>query len=120
MNGGVSWHRKSRCYENTSGNERDYNQEDLAISVNILYRVVLYRTVRTRLSRDPLVHEDGRALALMKCLIQTCYVSLIVMALWILNVLRQRSDVVDLSTIKGIYQPRLCLYEINTSQWHCI
>ena len=99
MNGGVSCHRKSRCYENTSGNERDYNQEDLAISVNILYRVVLYRT---RLSRDPLVHEDGRALALIKCLIQTCYVSLIVIALWILNVLRQRSDVVDLSTIKGI------------------
>ena len=100
------------CYENTSGNERDYNQEDLETSVNIL--------CKTRLSRDPLVHEDGRALTLIECLIQTCYVSLIVMALWILNVLRQCSGV-DLSTIKGgIYQPRLCLYEINTSQWHCI
>ena len=49
------------CYENTSGNERDYNQEDLETSVNIL--------CKTRLSRDPLVHEDDRALTLIKCLI---------------------------------------------------
>ena len=95
------------CYENTSGNERDYNKEDREGSINTL--------CKTTSAHDRVVHENGCALALMKCLIWTCFVSLIVIALWILMYWRQPPDVVDLSTNKGIYQPRLCLYDlINT------
>ena len=86
------------CFENTRDGESGYNQEDLASSVNILCEPTS--------SRDPLVRGNGRALALIKFLIWTCFVSLIVMALWILMYWRQPPDVVDLSTNKGIYQPR--------------
>ena len=60
-------------YENTRDSESGYNQEGLASSVNILYKI--------RSSRDQLVHEDDRALPLIKCLIWTCFVSLIVLML---------------------------------------
>ena len=64
-------------YENMRDDVVDYNEVlDLASSVNTLSK--------TTSSRDQLVHEDGRALALIKCLIWTCFVSLIVLALWIL------------------------------------
>ena len=95
------------CYENISDNESGNDGEDLASSVNTL--------CKTTSSRDQLVHEDGRALALIKCLIWTCFVSLIVLALWILMCWRQPPDAVDWSTNEGIYQPRLCVYDlINT------
>ena len=63
------------CYENTREDKSGYNQEDRESSINTL--------CKTTSSRDQLAHEDGRALALIKCVIWTCFVSLIVMALWI-------------------------------------
>ena len=60
-------------YENIRDSESGYNQEGLPSSVNILYKI--------RSSRDQLVHEDDHALPLIKCLIWTCFVSLIVLML---------------------------------------
>ena len=62
-------------YENTIDNESGYNQEDRESSINTL--------CKTTSSRDQLAHEDGRALASIKCVIWTCFVSLIVLALCI-------------------------------------
>ena len=93
------------CYENTRGArwrpDIRISEEDLASYVNTLSK--------TTSLRDQLVHEDGRALGLIKCLIWTRFVSLIVLALWILMYWRQPPDVVDWSTNEGIYQPRQCV-----------
>ena len=97
------------CYENTIDNESGYHQEDRESSINTL--------CNTTSSRDQMVHEDGRALALIKCLIWTCFVSLIVLALWILMYWRQPPDAVDWSTNEGIYQPRLCVCMISSTHY---
>ena len=96
---GIMIQESPLCYENTRDNESGYNGEDLASSVNTLSKITS--------SHDQLIHEDGRAFALIKCLIWTYFVSLIVLALWILMYWRQPPDAVDWSTNEGIYQPRL-------------
>ena len=74
---GIMIQERPLYYENMRDDVVDYNEElDLASSVNTLSK--------TTSSRDQLVHEDGGALALIKCLIWTCFVSLIVLELWIL------------------------------------
>ena len=82
------------CYENTGNDDSLCGRENLTSSVNILSH--------TASSRDPPAHEDGRALALIKYLIWICFVSLIVLALWIVFYWKQSPNVLDDSTNKGI------------------